>query len=78
MIRFVSRAGCCSRFSPARGPSPFMTAADAAAGLAVFRTQCGVCHSPLIEGKNMVGPSLFGVVGRKSGSIDGFHYSAAQ
>ena len=25
----------------------------------------------------MVGPSLFGVVGRKSGSVEGFHYSEA-
>ncbi len=51
-------------------------AADADAGQAVFKTQCGICHSPL-PGKNMVGPSLFGVVGRKSGSVEGFHYSAA-
>lgn len=49
---------------------------DPAAGQAVFKTQCAICHSPL-EGKNMVGPSLFGIVGRKSGSIEGFHYSAA-
>jgi cytochrome c len=51
-------------------------AADPDAGQAVFKTQCGICHSPL-PGKNMVGPSLFGVVGRKSGSVAGFHYSAA-
>jgi cytochrome c len=51
-------------------------AADPVAGQAVFKTQCGICHS-VVQGKNMVGPSLFGVVGRKSGSVDGFHYSAA-
>jgi cytochrome c len=51
-------------------------AADAEAGQAVFKTQCGICHSPL-AGKNMIGPSLFGIVGRKSGSVDGFRYSAA-
>ena len=51
-------------------------AADPAAGQAVFKTQCGICHSPL-QGKNMVGPSLFGLIGRKSGSIEGFHYSPA-
>ena len=50
-------------------------AADPAAGQAVFKTQCGICHSPL-QGKNMVGPSLFGITGRKSGTIEGFHYSA--
>ena len=50
-------------------------AADAIAGQAVFKTQCGICHSPSL-GKNMVGPSLFGITGRKSGSVEGFHYSA--
>jgi cytochrome c len=51
-------------------------AADAVAGQAVFKSQCSICHSP-VEGKNMVGPSLFGLIGRKSGSVAGFHYSAA-
>jgi cytochrome c len=51
-------------------------AADPVAGQTVFKTQCGICHTPL-EGKNMVGPSLFGIIGRKSGSIEGFHYSTA-
>lgn len=51
-------------------------AADAVAGQAVFKSQCSICHSPL-DGKNMVGPSLFGLIGRKSGSVPGFHYSAA-
>ena len=51
-------------------------ASDPAAGQAVFKTQCGACHS-VAQGKNMIGPSLFGLVGRRSGSIDGFRYSAA-
>jgi len=51
-------------------------AADAEAGAKVFKTQCAVCHSP-VAGKNMVGPSLFGVVGRVAGSAPGFKYSAA-
>jgi cytochrome c len=49
-------------------------AGDPAAGQAVFKSQCSICHSPQ-AGKNLVGPSLFGVVGRKTGSIQGFHYS---
>jgi cytochrome c2 len=49
---------------------------DVGAGAAVFKTQCSVCHSPL-EGKNLVGPSLFGIVGRQAGQIPGFHYSPA-
>jgi cytochrome c len=51
-------------------------AQDAAAGEAVFKSQCAICHSPL-AGKNMVGPSLFGLVGRTAGQVPGFHYSAA-
>ena len=51
-------------------------AQDAAAGAAVFKTQCSICHS-VVEGKNMVGPSLFGVVGRQAGQVSGFHYSPA-
>ena len=51
-------------------------AADPDAGQAVFKTQCGICHSP-VAGKNMVGPSLFGLIGRNSGTIEGFRYSAA-
>lgn len=49
-------------------------AQDAAAGAAVFKTQCSICHS-VVEGKNLVGPSLFGVVGRQAGQVSGFHYS---
>ncbi len=51
-------------------------AADAEAGAKIFKTQCAVCHSP-VAGKNMVGPSLFGIVGRQSGTAPGFKYSAA-
>jgi cytochrome c len=31
----------------------------------------------LEDGKNKIGPSLAGVVGRKAGSVPGFAYSAA-
>jgi cytochrome c2 len=51
-------------------------AADAAAGEVVFKSQCSVCHS-VQPGKNMVGPSLAAIVGRKAGQQPGFHYSPA-
>ena len=51
-------------------------AADPAVGQTVFKVQCGICHA-VAQGKNMVGPTLFGVVGRKSGTVEGFRYSAA-
>ena len=52
------------------------SAQDAAAGTAVFKSQCSICHSPQ-AGRNMTGPSLFGVVGRPAGKEAGFHYSPA-
>lgn len=48
--------------------------ADPAAGEKIFKQQCGVCHSTL-AGKTLAGPSLAGVIGRTSGSIEGFRYS---
>jgi cytochrome c2 len=51
-------------------------AQDVTAGAAVFKTQCSTCHS-VAPGKNMVGPSLFGVVDRPAGQIPGFDYSPA-
>ncbi len=51
-------------------------AADPAAGKSVFNSNCSICHS-VQPGKNMIGPSLFGVVGRKTGTVPGFHYSPA-
>jgi cytochrome c len=49
---------------------------DAAAGQKLFTQKCGLCHAPL-EGKNKVGPSLWGLVGRKAGSLPGYTYSDA-
>jgi cytochrome c len=48
---------------------------DPAAGKVVF-AKCSLCHYAE-AGKTKIGPSLFGVVGRKSGSEPGFNYSDA-
>ncbi len=50
-------------------------AGDAEAGKKVFN-KCRACHS-VEAGKNMVGPSLAGVAGRKAGEVQGFNYSEA-
>jgi cytochrome c len=52
-----------------------LAAADTAAGEAVFK-KCRACHS-VIEGKKKIGPSLYGVVGRKPASVEGYKYSAS-
>ncbi len=52
-------------------------AGDAAAGKTVFNRVCGACHTDQANGPRKLGPTLFGVVGRKAGSIEGFRYSQA-
>lgn len=51
-------------------------AQDADAGKAVFN-QCRACHQVGETAKNGVGPMLNGVIGRKSGSVEGYSYSEA-
>ena len=51
-------------------------AQDAAAGKRVFQADCSICHS-VQPGRNLTGPSLYGVVNRHSGQAPGFHYSEA-
>jgi cytochrome c len=63
-------------------PAPALAAAsgpwdggDAAAGQVVFH-KCQLCHYGE-KGRTKIGPSLWGVVGRPSGTLDGYHYSNA-
>ncbi len=46
------------------------------AGEKAFKKHCATCHT-VEAGKNRVGPSLHGVVGRKAGQVAGFKYSDA-
>ncbi len=50
-------------------------AAGAADAPAAFNA-CKACHKTVAGGKG-IGPSLFGVVGRKAGTEEGFNYSPA-
>lgn len=52
-------------------------AGDAKRGADLFADNCGDCHSTKEGGPNRKGPNLFGVVGRKSGTVPGFDYSEA-
>jgi cytochrome c len=45
-------------------------------GGVLFKRYCAICHS-VEPGKNKIGPSLYGVVGRKAGSVPGYSYSDA-
>lgn len=56
------------------GCLPPAHAQDTTAGAVVFNAVCHLCHE-VTEGKNRVGPSLYGLVGRRAGSISDFTYS---
>ena len=53
----------------------FAWAGDVEAGKTDFK-KCALCHTTE-AGKNKVGPSLAGVVGRKAGTAEGYNYSDA-
>lgn len=48
-------------------------AADSASKIA-FNDHCRECHS-FLKGDNRLGPTLYGIVGRKAGSVPDFPYS---
>ncbi|MCG8443151.1 MAG: cytochrome c family protein [Caulobacterales bacterium] len=52
-----------------------LEAGDAQSGENVYRL-CMACHT-LDEGAHRVGPSLYGIIGRTAGTIEGFRYSPA-
>ncbi len=56
--------------------SASVSAQDAANGEDVFK-KCRACHQIGESAKNGVGPLMNGIIGRKSGSIEGFNYSDA-
>ena len=49
---------------------------DSAHGEKVFK-KCSACHIVAKGGKNLIGPALYGVVGRSAGSIEDYAYSKA-
>jgi len=53
-----------------------LAAGDPAAGKSMF-SRCAACHNAVKGGPNMIGPNLFGVVGRKAGNVANFSYSNA-
>ncbi len=50
-------------------------AGDATQGAAVFKAQCAVCHSAAASSGPTIGPRLFGVEGRRAGTVPGYAYS---
>jgi cytochrome c len=53
-----------------------LPAAKATDGPTLFKQQCATCHTTNPSEPVRQGPSLFRIVGRPAGKVDGFHYSA--
>jgi cytochrome c len=62
--------------APAAPAAAAPAAGDPAAGERVF-AQCRACHQVGPTARNVVGPQLNGLFGRKAGSVAGFNYSPA-
>jgi cytochrome c len=58
-----------------RFPRRFQVRADTDAGRLQFQRKCSVCHTLEADGKNRAGPTLYGIFGRKAGSLPGYPYS---
>jgi len=53
-------------------------AQDVSAGERLFKRHCGICHvAEKDSARRLQGPNLFGLIGRKAGTIEGFRYSEA-
>lgn len=51
------------------------SAGDPVAGRKVYMSRCQTCHSVEKGGPNRLGPALFGVMGKKAGTLPGYAYS---
>ncbi|ACT60415.1 c-type cytochrome [Hirschia baltica] len=71
-ISFVLATCTLATFAPTLS----VAHADVEKGEKLFKLQCAVCHY-VEPAKTKMGPSLFGIVGSKSASSEGFRYSPA-
>jgi cytochrome c len=60
----------------AASAAPLATAQDIDNGKSIFG-KCRACHQVGETAKNVVGPALNGLFGRKAGTVEGFNYTEA-
>ena len=72
----ISRLCLAASLAAITSFGPAFAAEDVGAGQEIYQAQCSACHSNQ-PGVNGIGPSLAGVAGRKSGSLQGFHFTPA-
>lgn len=76
MSRYTLVAATALIAALAASPAVAQPKGDPAAGEDVFK-KCRACHDVGEGARNKVGPILNGIIGRKSGTIEGFAYSDA-
>ncbi len=66
-------------FEPARGTVPrrFQVSEEVGLGERQFARKCSVCHTLSPDDANRAGPSLYGLFGRRAGTLEGYPYSDA-
>jgi cytochrome c len=74
-LRLTGLAAAVLVCGGALGSGP-AAAGDAAHGKSVFAAQCGICHTVTKGGPAILGPNLYGVVGRAAGTVKGYNYSS--
>lgn len=76
--RFAIGLGCCGAMllaSAAMAQMPLPAAPKPVDGATLFKQQCGTCHTTTQSEPVRQGPPLNGIVGRRAGTMDNFHYS---
>merc|ERR1711862_1044640 len=62
---------------PIAEPAVEVPAGDSKKGAKLFKAKCAQCHTIEKGGNVKQGPPLWGIIGRQSGTCDGFAYSEA-
>jgi cytochrome c len=70
------RIGLSAILASAFLAAPAHASGDASKGQSLF-VRCAVCHTAQRGAPNRMGPNLFGIVGRKAGTLAGYSYSSA-
>lgn len=71
----ASVAVLAAALGPVSAQMPLPTATPLS-GQELFKRQCAACHTVNLSDAKRQGPTLFGVIGRKAGSVPDFNYSA--
>ena len=72
----LSGMACLLLSSSASSQAPATQGSDATASQQVFNNACRTCHT-IKDGDNRQGPHLYGIIGRKAGSLPDYGYSSA-